>query len=148
MSPSLDTVDLEIRPVNWGSRRRGSAIRNLEGVPHMVTRSMSKLAAAAGGLALSVIAGAGIASADGLSPAAINTTCNYDQVVRALDAQSPGSGTKLANSGMASGFLQRYLASPPPQRIQMAQQAQAQFPTQANQYLPMINQVAVTCNNF
>jgi hypothetical protein len=30
----------------------------------------------------------------------------------------------------------------------MAQQAQAQFPAQANEYLPMINQVAVTCNNF
>jgi hypothetical protein len=30
----------------------------------------------------------------------------------------------------------------------MAQQAQAQFPGVANQYLPLINQVAVTCNNF
>jgi hemophore-related protein len=114
----------------------------------MVTRSLSKLAAAAGGLALSVLAGAGIASADDLSPAAINTTCSYPQVVAALNAQSPGAGSKLSSSGMASGFLQRYLASPPPQRIQMAQQAQAQFPGAANEYLPLINQVAVTCNNF
>jgi hypothetical protein len=30
----------------------------------------------------------------------------------------------------------------------MANDAQAQFPSQANKYLPMINQVAVTCNNF
>jgi len=114
----------------------------------MVTRSLGKLAAAAGGLALSVLVGAGIASADDLSPAAINTTCSYPQVVAALNAQSPGAGSKLTSSGLASGFLQRYLASPPPQRIQMAQQAQAQFPGVANQYLPLINQVAVTCNNY
>jgi hypothetical protein len=49
----------------------------------MVTRSLGKLAAAAGGLALSVLVGAGIASADDLSPAAINTTCSYPQVVAA-----------------------------------------------------------------
>jgi hemophore-related protein len=114
----------------------------------MVTRSMSKLAAAAGGLALAALAGASIASADGLSPAAINTTCNYDQVVRALDANSPGAGTKLTSSGMASGFLRNYLASGPDQRVQMANDAQAQFPREANKYLPMINQVANTCNNF
>jgi hemophore-related protein len=109
---------------------------------------MSKLAAVAGGLALSALAGAGIASADGLSPAAINTTCNYDQVVRALDANSPGAGAKLTSSGIASNFLQRYLASGPQERVQMANDAQVQFPSQANKYLPMINQVAVTCNNF
>jgi hemophore-related protein len=114
----------------------------------MVTRSKSKLAAIAGGLALSALAGAGIASADELSPAAINTTCNYNQVVQALDAQSPGAGTKLRTSGLASGFLQRYLASGPDQRVQMAQQAEQQFPTEANKYLPMINQVATTCNNY
>jgi len=114
----------------------------------MVTRSMSRLAALVAGLAVSALAGAGIASADDLSPAAINTTCSYPQVVAALDAQQPGAGAKLSSSGLASGFLQRYLASAPPQRIQMAQQAQAQFPRQANEYLPLINQVAVTCNNF
>lgn len=114
----------------------------------MVTRSMNKLAVFAGGLAVSALFGAGIASADELSPAAINTTCSYPQVIAALDAQQPGAGTKLRNSGLASGFLQRYLASAPPQRIQMAQQAEAQFPAQANQYLPMINQVALTCSNF
>ena len=57
----------------------------------MVTRSLSKLAAAAGGLALSVLAGAGIASADPDLGAAINTTCSYPQVVAALNAQSPAA---------------------------------------------------------
>ena len=49
---------------------------------------------------------------------------------------------------MASGFLRNYLASGPDQRVQMANDAQAQFPGQANKYLPMINQVANTCNDF
>ena len=114
----------------------------------MVTRSLTRLAVAASGLALSLLTGAGIASADDLSPAAINTTCSYPQVVAALNAQSPGAGAKLTSSGLASSFLQRYLASAPPQRIQMAQQAEAQFPAAAQEYLPMINQVATTCNNF
>ena len=81
----------------------------------MVTRSMSKLAAAAGGLALSVLAGAGIASADaGLSVQAINTTCNYRQVVAALKAQYAGCCSKVhSHPRMAQSFLQNFLASPP-----------------------------------
>ena len=51
------------------------------------------------------------------------------------------------SSAHGKGLLQKFLASPPPQRSQMAQQAQAQFPGR-REYLPLINQVAVTCNNF
>jgi hemophore-related protein len=113
----------------------------------MVTRSMSKLAAAAGGLALVALAGAGIASADVLSEQAIDTTCNYQQVVRALDAQEPGAGAKLNNS-FASGWLQDYLNSPRDQRVAKAQQAQTQYGGLANKYIGKINVVAATCNNF
>jgi hemophore-related protein len=112
----------------------------------MVTRSLSKLAAAAGGLALSVLAGAGIASADPDMGAAINTTCSYPQVVAALNAQSPAAAAKFQNSHMAQGWLQQFLASPPAERQSMAVQAQG-FPGAA-QYFPLINQVAGTCNNF
>ena len=73
----------------------------------MVTRSLSKLAAVAGGLALSVLAGAGIASADPDLGAAINTTCSYPQVVAALNAQSPAAAAKFQNSHMAQGWLQQ-----------------------------------------
>jgi hemophore-related protein len=113
----------------------------------MVTRSMSKLAAAAGGLALVALAGAGIASADVLSEQAISTTCNYNQVVRALDAQEPGAGAKL-NGSPASGFLQNYLNSPRDQRIQMAQQAEQQYGPLADKYMGKINAVAATCSNY
>ena len=95
----------------------------------MVTRSMSKLAAAAGGLALSALAGAGIASADGLSEQAINTTCNYDQVSRgAAGAKPRASRTNLDSHPDAQQFLQDYLASGPSARRAKAQNAQAQDP--------------------
>jgi hemophore-related protein len=47
---------------------------------------------------------------------------------------------------MAQGWLQQFLASPPPQRVAMAQQAQG-FPGAA-QYFPLINQVASSCNGY
>src|SRR5271155_2379256 len=112
----------------------------------MVTRSFTKLAAAVGGLGLSLVAGAGIASADPAMDSAINTTCSYPQVVAALNAQSPAAAAKFQTSHMAQGWLQQFLASPPPQREAMAQQAQG-YPGAA-QYFPLINQVATSCNGY
>lgn len=51
-------------------------------------RTYAKVLVAAGGLALSLTAGAGMASAQDLS-AIINTTCTYPQVLGALNAQNP-----------------------------------------------------------
>ena len=98
------------------------------------------------GLALSLVAGAGIASADPAIDAAINTTCSYPQVVAALNAQSPAAAAKFNRSPMAQGWLRSFLASPPDQRVQMAQQAQG-YPGAA-QYIGLIGQIAGTCNNF
>src|ERR1700757_2907253 len=112
----------------------------------MVTRSLISSAVAGGGLVLSLVAGAGIASADPGMDAAINTTCTYPQVVVALNAQSPAAAAKFNNSAMAQGWLRSFLAYPPPQRAQMAQQAQGM--PGAAQYIGIIGQIATTCNNF
>ncbi len=112
----------------------------------MVTRSWMRLAAVVSGLALSLLAGAGIASADPGLDAAINTTCSYPQVVGALNAQSPAAAAKFNSSPMAQGWLRNFLASPPPQRAQMAQQAEGM--AGAAQYIGLIGQIATTCNNF
>jgi hemophore-related protein len=112
----------------------------------MVTRSFTRLAVAASGLALSLLAGAGIASADPAIDSAINTTCSYPQVVAALNAQSPAAAAKFNNSAMAQGWLRSFLSSPPPQRAQMAQQAEGM--PGAAQYIGLIGQIAGTCNNF
>jgi hemophore-related protein len=112
----------------------------------MVTLSLTRVAAAVGGLALSLTAGAGIASADpDLSPF-VNTTCNYGQVMGALNAESPQAAAQFNSSPTAQAWLRNFLASPPPKRQQMAQQVQALPALQ--QYMGVINQVANTCNNY
>jgi hemophore-related protein len=112
----------------------------------MVTPSFTKLAAAVGGLTLSLVAGAGIASADPAIDSAVNTTCSYPQVVAALNAQSPADAAKFNSSAMAQGWLRSFLASPPPQRAQMAQQAQGM--PGAAKYIGLIGQLATSCNNY
>jgi len=112
----------------------------------MVTRSWTRLAAAVSGLALSLLAGAGIASADPGVDSAINTTCSYPQVVAALNAQSPAAAARFNASPMAQSWLQNFLASPPPQRAAMAQEAQGM--PGAAKYIGLIGQIAGTCNSF
>jgi hemophore-related protein len=112
----------------------------------MVTRSLTRLTAAAGGLALLLLTGAGIASADPDMGPAINTTCSYPQVVAALNAQSPAAAAQFNSSPMAQGWLRSFLASPPDRRAQMAQQAEG-MPAAA-QYVGLIGQLAASCNNF
>ena len=89
----------------------------------MVRLSLTKLAAV-GGLAVALTAGAGVASADPMD-GIINTTCNYGQVMAALNATDPGAAAQFNQSPMAQGYLRQFLASPPPRRAQMAQQIQA-----------------------
>ncbi len=112
----------------------------------MVTRSLTRLAAGVSGLALLLVAGAGIASADPALDPAINTTCSYPQVVAALNAQSPAAAAKFNSSPMAQGWLRSFLASPPGQRAQMAQQAQGM--PGAAQYIGLVGQIATSCNNY
>jgi hemophore-related protein len=110
----------------------------------MVRLSLTKLAAV-GGLAVALTAGAGVASADPMD-GIINTTCNYGQVMAALNATDPGAAAQFNQSPMAQGYLRQFLASPPPRRAQMAQQIQA-YP-QASQYVGLVQQVATICNNY
>jgi hemophore-related protein len=110
----------------------------------MATLSFTKLAVAVGGLALSLSAGVGEASAD--PDPIINTTCNYSQVVSALNAQDPAAAAQFNTSPVARSYLRRFLASPPAERQQMEQQIQG-IPA-AQQYFGTIQQVANTCNDY
>ena len=109
--------------------------------------SLTKLAVAVGGagVALALTAGAGVASADPLD-AAVNTTCNYGQVIAALNATDPGAAAQFTASPMAQSYLQRFLSSAPAQRRQMALQIQAM--PGAAQYVNDLNTVAGSCNNY
>ncbi|MCW2659158.1 MAG: hypothetical protein JWP83_310 [Mycobacterium sp.] len=111
----------------------------------MLRLSLTKLAAAVGGVAFALTAGAGIASADPLDPV-VNTTCNYGQVMAALNATDPAAAAQLTASPMATSYLRQFLASPPPKRMQMAQQIQAM--PQAAPYFNDVLSVAGSCNSY
>ena len=111
----------------------------------MVRLSLTRMAAAVGGLTIALTAGAGVASADPMD-AIINTTCNYGQVMAALNASDPAAAAQLNSSPMAQSYIRQFLASPPPKRQQMAQQVQA-MPS-AQKYFSTIENVAVSCNNY
>jgi hemophore-related protein len=108
--------------------------------------STTKLIVVSGGLALSLTAGAGIASAEPDVSPIINSTCTYPQVLAALNAQESGLAQQLSETPAATGFLQALISASPEQRRTMV--AQAQTIPGVQQYTPVILAVAKTCNNF
>ena len=111
----------------------------------MVRLSLTKLTAAVGGAAFALMAGSGIASADPLDPV-INTTCNFGQVMQALNATDPAAAAQFNASPIAQSYLRNFLASPPPKRMQMAQQIQAM--PQAAPYFNDVLSVAGSCAGY
>ena len=85
---------------NRGQTFEGLALRDATRFgrnPHMIKVSLTSMAAAVGGLALSLAAGAGVASAAPDLGPAVNTTCSYPQLVSALNAQGPEAGAHSTN---------------------------------------------------
>lgn len=112
----------------------------------MTTLSLTRLTAAAGGLALSLIAGVGVASAAPDLGPILNTTCNYGQVISAINAQDPAAAADFNASPVAQSWLQRFLAAPPDRRERMMTQIQAM--PESQQYIGPALEVANTCNNY
>jgi hemophore-related protein len=108
--------------------------------------SRAKVVVTAAGLALSLSAGAGIASAQPDVTPVVNTTCTYPQVIAALNAHSPDDGAQFTSNPVAVGWLRSFLASPVDQRQQMIQQVQSVPGAEA--YTALVLQVANTCKNF
>jgi hemophore-related protein len=113
---------------------------------------LTGLAAAAGGMALALVGAAGPAYADPTQPGqwsqnpAVNTNCTYFQVVSAMNVQSPEAAAQFNATPMAQSFLQNFLASPPAQREQMLEQAQAV--PEAAQYVNLVGPIAKTCEMY
>jgi hypothetical protein len=77
----------------------------------MVRLFLTGVSAAVAGLTLSMTVDVGVASADPDLGPVINTTCNYSQVVSALNAQNPAAAAGLSASpttgpGFASSLNQ------------------------------------------
>jgi hemophore-related protein len=112
----------------------------------MATRSLTRFAVGVGGLALSLTAGAGVAAADPDLGPIVNTTCNYGQVMSALQAANPQAVAQFNSSPESVSFLRQFLASPPSRRQAMAQMLASQ--PGAEQQFGLIQQVFSTCNNY
>jgi hemophore-related protein len=111
----------------------------------MLTVWLTRVAAGFGGLALSMTAGAGIASADPELGPIVNTTCTYGQVMGAMKAESPQAAAEFSSSPAADSWLRSFLAAPPAERKQMAQEVEGLPALQP--YKPVIKQIADTCKN-
>ena len=106
----------------------------------------TKVAVVCGGMALSMAAGVGVASAAPDLGPLVSTTCSYPQVVAAINAQSPEAVNELNAQPVAQSMLNSFIASPADQRQQIAQQVLA---TPMGQQYPVdFQRVASTCNNF
>lgn len=112
----------------------------------MFKPSSTRLAAVVGGLALSLTAGSGIACADPDLDPFINTTCNYQQAVSALNAENPEVAAAFNGSLVAQTLLRQFLAAPPPQRVQLANQLEGSPAGQ--QSVGVIKQITAVCNNY
>ena len=136
-------------PAAWGSPPAALWARPVQSRwkdSQLTKLPLTGLAAAVAGLALSLTTGLGAASADPDLGPIVNTTCNYSQVVAALNAQNPAAAGNLNSSPIAQSYLRQFLAAPPSQRQAMAQQAMS-TPGAAQQF-GLVQQVAATCNNF
>jgi hemophore-related protein len=105
---------------------------------------MTRLVAAAGGLALTFTAGMGTASAEPDITPLLDSTCTYDQVVAAMNQNEPELAGTILNNPLAVGFLHRLIAAGPDERRTMYEQAAARYPVNA----PKILSLASTCQNF
>lgn len=102
---------------------------------------LTRGAAAIGGLTLSLTAGMGIASADPI----VDTTCSYDQVMSAANAQGPMAASFMSSPQQQAG-LRQFLGASPGERQQIA--AQIRNTPGNGALLPTIETVFSTCNNF
>jgi hemophore-related protein len=108
--------------------------------------SRTKLVVCCAGFALSLSAGAGIASAEPDVSAIVNSTCTYPQIVAALNDQNPEAAGELNANPLSGLWLQGLVNAGPDQRAQMVQSMQDNPSLQP--YVPVINQVAHSCNRY
>lgn len=111
----------------------------------MIKLSRAKLAIAVGGLAVAIPASVGVAAAAPFD-AVVNTTCTYEQIIAALNAQRPDLAQEFDASPFAQGALRSFLASPPAQRQQTVAQLQAS--PAAAEYFEPITLIAGSCHNY
>src|ERR1700694_153159 len=112
----------------------------------MIRLLLTRGAVVVGGLALSLAAGAGGASADPVYGPMTDTTCTYDQAMAAVHAENPTAAQYLDQSPPNLQFLHIYLGSSPNQRVNLLNQIKNN--PGADQALPVFQQMLTSCANY
>jgi hemophore-related protein len=112
----------------------------------MINLSLTRLTAAAGGLALLLSAGAGVAFAQPDFEPMVNTTCTYDQAMAAIHAENPMAAQYLTSSPPNLEFLRVFISSTPDQRRSLISQVQNN--PGAAQAFPVIQQMFASCQKY
>lgn len=112
----------------------------------MIKQSLTGVAIAVGGLALSLAAGTGVAAAEPDWGPMINTTCTFDQAMAAVHAENPTAAQYLDQSPPNKEFIRVFLASSPDKRMSLINQVKDN--PGADQALPVIQQTMASCPNY
>lgn len=112
----------------------------------MSKRLLTGLAVAIGGSAMALTAGAGFASATPDIGPMVNTTCTFDQAMRAVHAENPMAASYLDASPPNLQFLRQFMASTPDQRTSMLNAVKNN--PGADEALPVFTQMMTTCVNY
>jgi len=112
----------------------------------MIRLLSTRLAVGVGGLALSLTAGAGVASADPDLGPMVNTTCTYEQAMAAVHAENPTAAKYLDKSPKNLEFLSVFISSSPDQRVNLLNQIKNN--PGVDQALPVFQQMLTSCVNY
>ena len=112
----------------------------------MMRVSLTRLTAAVGGLALSLTAAAGVASAQPNIDAMVNSPCTYDQAIAAVNAENPTAARYLNQSPPNLEFVRVFLSSSTDQRVSLLNQIKNN--PGIDQALPVFQQMMTSCVNY
>lgn len=112
----------------------------------MAKLPLVKTVVGAGLATLAVSLGAGVAAAAPDTSVLVNTTCTYEQVVAALNAEQPAAAAEFNASPLAQNLVSQFIASGPVERQNMVDTALSS--SMISEYVDPIMQVAGVCNNY
>jgi hemophore-related protein len=104
------------------------------------------LAVAAGGVALTLTAGAGLAGAEPNVDPMVNSTCTYEQAMTAVRTENPMAAQYLDQSPPNQQFLRVFLNSPHDERVSLLNQIKGN--QGAAQALPVFQQMLASCTKY
>lgn len=112
----------------------------------MIKLTFTRLAVAIGGAALSLTAGAGLASAEPDLGPMVDSPCTYDQAMKAVHTENPMAAQYLDQSPPNQQFLRVFLSSPRDERVNLLNQIKNN--PGADVALPVFQQMLSSCSKY